>query len=1159
MTALVLCLALLPLTTADNPSFTSELGAKSSLSARGYLIQFRSSPAAAYTGGRDGFPATKTTEGGKINVKSATVSKYTDYLKAKQREILESVGAELVRSYSVVYNGAFALISPQQATKLREHPEVLSVRQNRLVPGHTFSTPNFLGLTNVWNSNNGLGPKGENVIIGMVDSGLWPEHSSFAPLENAGPVEFSGDCQGENDSEVIECHSKVLACRAFFDGFGADAVVESGDVTSCRDKTGHGTHTAATAGGNSGVSVTLDADTTVTISGMAPRARLAIYKVCFLDSDSGSCSGSTADIVSGIEQATIDGVDILSYSMGAPSFSALDDTDIAFFHAALAGVFVSASAGNAGAAFTVSNLGPWMMTVGASTHDRSRDPPFTYDEVAPTVATFSSRGPPRFALGLLKPDIIAPGVRILAPVSNGEFSFYSGTSMSCPHISGLAAIIREAHPEWEAMEVKSAMMLTAYQTRNDGSPIPGTPNDFGAGHVDIQRALNALIAIVPTASEGYQYICYYDSSSDMCASKQAFEPTDANVPSMVLVRGRSISRRIKNIFSETVTVSLSVAMDAECSSSLSADEFEILAGETASFAVETNCHALETGFITISVTVTASGTAKTVAAPETYHVPVLAIYQSNHPEQQGDGNCNADENNAYTDFDGGDCCPSTCQSTEEHSCGESGYSCQDPDICVAPWISDGYCDPENNKADCNYDGGDCCEDSCVSTPDYECGVNGYDCQDPDYVFCPNTETVGNGYCDEENNIPVCSFDGGDCCESTCVSGDSECGSNGYDCADPSVCRFDWLGDGWCDSETNIPDCGFDGGDCCEGSCESSAYECGVHGYDCVDPEWNCLHPEWNGDGWCDEENNIPGCDYDGGDCCLITCESAEYDCGENGYHCRNPDICRADWINDAYCDSKNNIPDCNFDGGDCCEESCVSTEAYTCGENGYDCVDPNYFCAYPDYNGDGYCDPETNTRGCQYDGGDCCASTCVSAQYECGTNGFNCLDSEVCHSHWIGDGWCDNQNNNIDCYFDGGDCCDSTCTNDREYQCGVARFNCLDPEADGCRDHNEVLRDVTGLRVTCDTLGLLGFCRDDSFGYFVRVICPSTCGISDRDNEVAAVARALDISDIISCKSLLSVITCDDAQYGSFVRYFCPCSCNYRHFLSDPEPSGESA
>merc|ERR1711976_896101 len=132
------------------------------------------------------------------------------------------------------------------------------------------------------------------------------------------------------------------------------------------------------------------------------------------------------------------------------------------------------------------------------------------------------------------------------------------------------------------------------------------------------------------------------------------------------------------------------------------------------------------------------------------------------------------------------------------------------------------------------------------------------------------------------------------------------------------CVPSWIADGYCDDENNTPECEFDGGDCCDNDQDDWDFYC--NDCECLD-QGGCAVPEWFADGYCDDENNTPECDFDGGDCCDNDMEDWDYYCNE--CECFDNDIeivCEVpDWFADGYCDDENNTPECDFDGGDCCD------------------------------------------------------------------------------------------------------------------------------------------------------------------------------------------------------------------------------------------------
>ncbi|KAK6137640.1 hypothetical protein DH2020_028566 [Rehmannia glutinosa] len=431
---------------------------------------------------------------------------------------------------------------------------------------------------------------GKNVIIGVIDTGITPNHPSFS--DNGmppPPAKWKGKC--ELNGTV--CNTKLIGARNFVTNLSGLPPV---------DQEGHGTLTASTAAGNfvSGANVFGNANGTA--AGMAPLAHLAVYKACSLN----VCGES--DILAAMDAAVEDGVDVISASLSrGPSRSSDDGVAIAAFAAIQKGTFVSYSADNGGpSSSTLASEFPWVLTVGASTIDRSlraiallgngdkfegggvspigkeqmvkdaggaamilaNDAVGGYNVIgdahvipaahvsyaagqkikayvnststptativfkgtiigtksAPMVASFSSRGPSLATPGILKPDIIGPGVSILAAwhmsmdnktngKTNANFNMASGTSISCPHLSGIAALVKSAHPDWSPAAIKSALMTSAYQINLNGSLInderllPADVFAIVAGHVNPPKALDPGLVYDITPDDYIAYLC----------------------------------------------------------------------------------------------------------------------------------------------------------------------------------------------------------------------------------------------------------------------------------------------------------------------------------------------------------------------------------------------------------------------------------------------------------------------------------------------------------------------------------------------------------------------------------------------------------------------------------------------------------------------------
>ena len=362
-----------------------------------YVVRMAGQPAATYNGRIKGFAATRPAAGERFDADRA--SSYRDFLRSRQDAAIAKVGGRVVYNYDVAFNGVAAELTEAQAEKLASMPGVLSVMKDQLHSVDTSSTPAFLGLyspNGLWALSGGARSTGNNVVVGIIDSGIVPENPSFANVDNrprghggkhnkfkgahsyAGGntlADWTGFCEdGEEFSGSAACNGKIIGARYFNEAWGGDEGIDAErpwEFNSPRDYDGHGTHTAATAAGNYKVKLTGPAAVFGAVSGMAPGARIAAYKALWAAEDGSTANGFTSDLVAAIDQAVADGVDVINYSVSGSVTSFRDPVEIAFLYAADAGVFVAASAGNSGpTASTVAHPSPWITTVAAGTHNR---------------------------------------------------------------------------------------------------------------------------------------------------------------------------------------------------------------------------------------------------------------------------------------------------------------------------------------------------------------------------------------------------------------------------------------------------------------------------------------------------------------------------------------------------------------------------------------------------------------------------------------------------------------------------------------------------------------------------------------------------------------------------------------------------------------------
>ncbi|TDU91723.1 PA domain-containing protein [Kribbella voronezhensis] len=363
-----------------------------------YVVTLADKPLATYQGGVAGLKATKPAKGRKVDTAGADAKRYSSFLTSRHNQIAAAVGAKASRHYSTAINAFAANLSGQQVSQLSKTPGVVAVTPDQLHVALDDKKPaDFLklsGKTGVWSALGGTAEAGKGVVVGVVDTGIWPESASLSgpklgtkPATAADPYrpyrsgstivmhkadgnDFTGSCEAGEDFTADLCNTKLISAKYFGDAWlGATPPEARADYASPRDGEGHGTHTATTAAGRAGVDVAEGGINFGTISGVAPAAKIAVYKALWEGKDGVGSGGYTSDILAAIDQAVADGVDVINYSVGSIFESEhTDPVQLAFLSAASAGIFVSAAGGNSGPdASSLDNTSPWVTTVGAST------------------------------------------------------------------------------------------------------------------------------------------------------------------------------------------------------------------------------------------------------------------------------------------------------------------------------------------------------------------------------------------------------------------------------------------------------------------------------------------------------------------------------------------------------------------------------------------------------------------------------------------------------------------------------------------------------------------------------------------------------------------------------------------------------------------------
>ncbi|MEV7007559.1 S8 family serine peptidase [Streptosporangium sp. NPDC051022] len=351
----------------------------------------------AYQGELDGLPATSPAKTGRaLDIKSPDARKYEKHIEDVENTFLSALaknvpGAKAGQRLRTVYGGIALRIPADKAATVLKLPGVAAVQEDKPEQLQTDSSASFIGAPAIYSKLGGSSSSGKGVIVGVLDSGAWPEHPQFAdpgtlpavpPTKDGTPrVCNFGDNPLTPAADPFVCNRKLIGGAPFMDTYNS---VYPGEVypDSARDSNGHGTHTATTSAGGPVADANPLGISRGPIHGIAPAAHVSVYKVC------GQQGCFPSDSAQAVGRAILDGVRVINFSISGGSSPYSDPVELAFLDAYAAGVLVSASAGNSGpGAATVDHVSPWVTTVAASTQNRTFQSTITLAGTGTATAT----------------------------------------------------------------------------------------------------------------------------------------------------------------------------------------------------------------------------------------------------------------------------------------------------------------------------------------------------------------------------------------------------------------------------------------------------------------------------------------------------------------------------------------------------------------------------------------------------------------------------------------------------------------------------------------------------------------------------------------------------------------------------------------------------
>ncbi|KAL4384596.1 hypothetical protein GQ457_15G029800 [Hibiscus cannabinus] len=422
----------------------------------------------------------------------------------------------LIRSYRRSFNGFAAKLTDEEAKKLASFKGVISVFPNKVYHLQTTRSWDFMGFNQTVKRN---ATAESNVVIGVIDTGIWPESDSFSDEGFGSSPKVERILQG-----WTKLHIKLIGARVYV-------------TDSARDTEGHGSHTASIAAGNHIENASFYGLAEGTARGGVPSARIAAYKVC-----NKGCTSQ--NILAAFDDAIADGVDILTVSLGS-YFSTVfyvDAIAIGAFHAAEKGILVVQSAGNSGpVAQRVASVAPWMLSVAASTTDR-----FFIDRVVlgngKTLTGFSvnsfslnkTKVPLVYGLqastecnetaaracmhGCLNKSLVNNKI-VLCDVKDGLDEAHAAGALGSITKTSLMNISFVVPLPSAALATDDYSSLISYQSSTSIIPNGSSKNSdaelaYGSGHVNPVKAINPGLVYDNAEGDNIRFLCSIGYSED---------------------------------------------------------------------------------------------------------------------------------------------------------------------------------------------------------------------------------------------------------------------------------------------------------------------------------------------------------------------------------------------------------------------------------------------------------------------------------------------------------------------------------------------------------------------------------------------------------------------------------------------------------------------